>query len=120
MNTKLKFKGRLLTHILFPFLSGIVLLAFGVLMYFTDETVGVVLMSAAVIMIAVTLIMIFVNKPLVMRDLVGFAMDYAQIQKELLHDFALPYGLCDLEGTILWSNKGLREIIDNICINNFS
>ena len=118
MNTKLKFKGRLLTHILFPFLSGIVLLAFGVLMYFTDETVGVVLMSASVIMIVVTLIMTFVNKPLVMRDLVGFAMDYAQIQKELLHDFALPYGLCDLEGTILWSNNGLREVIEADILNN--
>lgn len=83
----------------------------GISIYFTDATYGIIIITASVLLIALCLVMYFVNKPLVMRDLVSFAMDYAQIQKELLHDLALPYGLCDPEGAILWSNKELKNIV---------
>lgn len=111
MNTKLKFKGKVISHLLFPLVLGIFLVLIGITIYFTDKPLGISVMVAAVVYIAVSLIIFFVNKPIIMQDLVDFAMDYAQIQKELLHDLALPYGLCDFDGNILWSNKGLKEII---------
>ena len=82
MNTKLKFKGRIVTHLIFPVFIGVMLLISGVCVYFTDTTMGIVIGSTSVILIVVCIIMYFVNKPLIMRDLVGFAMDYAQIQKD--------------------------------------
>lgn len=111
MNTKFKFKGKIITHLLFPILIGVAMMISGISFYFTDATYGIIIITASVVLIAICLVMYFVNKPLVMRDLVSFAMDYAQIQKELLHDLALPYGLCDPEGAILWSNKELKNIV---------
>ncbi len=111
MNTKFKFKGKIITHLLFPILIGVAMMISGISFYFTDATYGIIIITASVVLIALCLVMYFVNKPLVMRDLVSFAMDYAQIQKELLHDLALPYGLCDPEGAILWSNKELKNIV---------
>lgn len=111
MNTKFKFKGKIITHLLFPILIGIVMMISGISIYFSDATFGIVISVSAFVLIVLSLVMYFVNKPLVMRDLVNFAMDYAQIQKELLHDLALPYGLCDPEGCILWSNKELKSIV---------
>lgn len=111
MNTKFKFKGKIITHLLFPILIGVAMMISGISLYFTDATYGIIIITASVVLIALCLVMYFVNKPLVMRDLVSFAMDYAQIQKELLHDLALPYGLCDPEGAILWSNKELKNIV---------
>lgn len=111
MNTKLKFKGKVISHLLFPLVLGIFLILIGITIYFTDKPLGISLMVAAVVYITVSLVIFFVNKPIIMQDLVDFAMDYAQIQKELLHDLALPYGLCDFDGNILWSNKSLKEII---------
>lgn len=111
MNTKFKFKGKIITHLLFPILIGVAMMISGISIYFTDATYGIIIITASVLLIALCLVMYFVNKPLVMRDLVSFAMDYAQIQKELLHDLALPYGLCDPEGAILWSNKELKNIV---------
>lgn len=110
MNTKLKFKGKIISHLLFPLILGFFLILIGISIYFTDKAIGISLMVAAVVYIVVTLVIFFLNKPIIMQDLVDFAMDYAQIQKELLHDLALPYGLCDFEGNILWSNKSLKEI----------
>lgn len=111
MNTEFKFKGKIITHLLFPILIGVAMMISGVSFYFTDATYGIIIITASVVLIALCLVMYFVNKPLVMRDLISFAMDYAQIQKELLHDLALPYGLCDPEGAILWSNKELKNIV---------
>lgn len=111
MNTKFKFKGKIITHLLFPILIGVAMMISGISFYFTDATYGIIIITASVVLIALCIVMYFVNKPLVMRDLVSFAMDYAQIQKELLHDLALPYGLCDPEGAVLWSNKELKNIV---------
>ena len=111
MNTKFKFKGKIITHLLFPILIGIVMMISGISIYFSDATFGIIISVSAFVLIVLSVVMYFVNKPLVMRDLVNFAMDYAQIQKELLHDLALPYGLCDPEGCILWSNKELKSIV---------
>ena len=111
MNTKFKFKGKIITHLLFPILIGVAMMISGISFYFTDATYGIIIITASVVLIALCLVMYFVNKPLVMRDLISFAMDYAQIQKELLHDLALPYGLCDPEGAVLWSNKELKNIV---------
>ena len=111
MNTKLKFKGKLITHLIFPGIVSLFTFIAGVCVYLNDDRLGVAVMTTSVILLLLILCMFFVNKPMIMRDLVGFAMDYAQIQKELLHDLAVPYGLCDLEGHILWCNKELKDIV---------
>lgn len=118
MNTKFKFRGKIITHLIFPVLIGAVMMLSGISIYFSDATFGIMIIASSVILIVLCLIMYFVNKPLVMRDLVSFAMDYAQIQKELLHDLALPYGLCDPEGCILWSNKELKSIVEEDIIRS--
>lgn len=118
MNTKLKFKGKLITHLIFPVFIGIALLMAGIGIYFMENTMGIAIIASSLLLILVCIIMFFVNKPLIMRDLIGFATDYAQIQKELLHDLAIPYGLCDPEGCILWSNRGLKEIIEEDLLKN--
>ncbi len=111
MNIKLKFKGKIVSHLLLPIVLGVFMLFAGLTIYFSQMSLGIVLMAMSFIYIVIVIIMYFVNKPIIMQDLMGFATDYAQIQKELLHDLALPYGLCDLEGNILWSNKELNQIV---------
>ena len=111
MNTKLKFKGKLITHLIFPGIVSALTLVAGGLMYIHDDKLGIGIMSISAILLLLVVCMFFFNKPIVMRDLVGFAMDYAQIQKELLHDLAVPYGLCDLEGNVLWCNKELKDLV---------
>lgn len=111
MNTKIKLKGSLINYLIYPLILAAFTLAAGIFVYVNDRTLGLAIIIGASVYAIVDVVLYFVNKPLLMRDLVDFATDYAQIQKELLHDLALPYGLCDLDGNILWSNKGLKDII---------
>lgn len=112
MNTKLKFKGKLMTYLIFPMIIGAVMLVTGLIVNTQNQTGGLIIILLSAMYITVSLVVFFVYKPIIMRDIIGFAMDYAQIQKELLHDLAIPYGLCDVDGKILWSNKELNLIVD--------
>lgn len=40
-----------------------------------------------------------------LNELVGFAAQYGQVQKELLKEFVLPYALLDSDGMLLWMNN---------------
>ena len=92
MNSKVKLKGRLIIHLICPVVLGILMLFTGVYEYINDRTIGMVLVCLAAVDIVVALVMYFLHKPIIIHDLVDFAVDYAQVQKELLRDLAVPYG----------------------------
>lgn len=113
MNSKIKFKGKVIIHLAYPIILGMLMLLVGIYEYTNNMTIGLVIIVASAVEIIATIVMYFFHKPVVMRDLINFAVDYAKIQKELLRDLALPYGLVDVEGNMLWANKELEGIIDS-------
>lgn len=50
-------------------------------------------------------------KPKVLQELIDFANHYAGIQKDMLQEFAVPYGLTEPDGKILWMNERLMELL---------
>lgn len=111
MNSKLKFKGKLITHLIYPIILGMFVLGIGVYEYLGNMTAGLIMIILSAVYIVAALIMYFVHKPVIMHDLIEFAVDYAQVQKELLQDLAIPYGLLDVEGSLLWVNRELEQLI---------
>ena len=111
MNSKLKFKGKIITHLIYPVILGLLCLVAGVYVYTVDTAPGLVIIISSGVFIITTLIMYFLHKPLVMRDLIEFAVDYAQVQKSLLRELAVPYGLVDTEGNLLWTNKEIEAVL---------
>lgn len=51
-----------------------------------------------------SLILYFRSSPWLMQEMIDFATRYAQVQKKILQEFALPYALLDGDGTFLWMN----------------
>ena len=75
-----------------------------------DRIAGAVLGIATVVYILVWLFLYLYFKPRIMQSMVHFASNYAQVQKHLLEDLGLPYGLIDSTGRILWFNKALNSL----------
>jgi c-di-AMP phosphodiesterase-like protein len=73
---------------------------------------GLIIIGAGAVYVLVALVMYFFHKPVVMHDLINFAVDYAKVQKVLLRDLAIPYGLMDIDGNILWLNKEMETLFD--------
>ncbi len=112
MNGKFKLKGKMLTHLLYPVILGLMAVCIGVYVYVHNMTAGLVILGAGAVYVLVVLIMYFLHKPVVMHDLINFAVDYAKVQKVLLRDLAIPYGLMDIDGNILWLNKELEALFE--------
>lgn len=111
MKTKMRLKGRLRTYLRFTIYLGALLCAIDVAAFFMDKTAAIMLTGFTVLYFAVTLILYFVNKPLIMNELVSFATEYGQIQKRLLRELELPYALLDEEGRVMWTNKAFENVV---------
>ncbi len=111
MNSKLKLKGKIITYLLMPIILGLLVFIGAAVLATEDSQLGIVVMIIAAIYVIVSVVLYFISKPVIMRDLVEFAVDYAQIQKSLLQDLALPYGLLDSEGVLLWRNTEMELLL---------
>ena len=112
MNSKIKLKGKMLTHLLYPIVLGLMAVCVGVYVYVHNMIAGLIIIGAGAVYVLVALVMYFFHKPVVMHDLINFAVDYAKVQKVLLRDLAIPYGLMDIDGNILWLNKEMEVLFD--------
>ena len=110
MNTRLKLKGKLITHLIYPLILGMLFLGLGIYEYTKNMTAGLIVIMLSAVYVVVSLVMYFIHKPVAIKDVIEFAVEYAQVQKELLNELAVPYGLLDDRGNFLWMNKMLEQI----------
>ncbi len=111
MKSKLKLKGKIITYLFMPIILGLMMVIGAAILSVKNPQFGITIMVLAAIYVIVSVVLYFVSKPVIMRDLVEFAVDYAQIQKSLLQDLALPYGLLDSEGKLLWKNTEMALLL---------
>ena len=111
MSAKIKFKGQIRSYIQWPLRFTVLIVIFNIFMYFVDIYAGFVMSVFAVIYISIALILYFRNRTLVVNELVSFATQYGQIQKQLLRDLELPYALLDESGKIIWTNEAFEQLL---------
>ena len=111
MKTKIKIKGRLRTYLQTFLILGILLAAVDVWIYILDAKAGILLSVFVIIYLASCLLMLNYNKPIIMNELVSFATQYGQIQRQLLRDLELPHALLDENGKVIWTNKAFEMVV---------
>lgn len=83
-----------------------------------DLIAGILLAGVGTVYIGVALFIYFRFEPNYMKDLVEFGAEYSQIQKQMLNDLDVPFGLLDETGRILWANDMLEEVVKGEDIKN--
>ena len=69
------------------------------------------MVTAFLLVYFVCVLMVFLrNKPVLTREMINFATQYATVQKRLLNNFEVPYALLDVNGRILWLNKKFAKV----------
>ena len=124
MGKKYKLKGQLKAYLQWPIFLLVLLIAMNVWLYVIDLRVGILMSVFVGIYLIVVLFLYFYNKPLIINELIAFATQYSQLQRILLKQFEIPYGLLDADGKILWMNqeflnvthkeKGYRRAVSSI------
>ncbi|MGN0347559.1 MAG: DHH family phosphoesterase [Lachnospiraceae bacterium] len=111
MSKNIKVKGKLRVYYLIPLILGIVLTCVDGLIYTTDVKSGVILSIFTLVYLSVIIVMMSFSKPKLVNELVSFATEYGQIQKQLLKDLELPHAILDEQGHVIWMNTAFENLV---------
>ncbi|MBR3602613.1 MAG: DHH family phosphoesterase [Lachnospiraceae bacterium] len=109
--SKIRIKGALRTYLNVSVYLGIFLAVINLLVYLVDYRAGLIVSCYVLGYFAITMYLYLRNKSVVLNELVSFATEYGQIQRQLLREFELPYALLDDGGRIIWTNKMFEQTL---------
>ena len=107
---KVKLTGQVKSHLKYPFLFLLILVAVNIEVYMINLTAGM-LVTVGIAGYAVVLFVLISRYQATMLDnLVTFATQYGQIQKRMIKELAVPYALTDDRGRVLWFNDAFARM----------
>ncbi|WFR57734.1 DHH family phosphoesterase [Anaerocolumna sp. AGMB13025] len=113
MKRNVKIKGALKTYLRWPLMLSLLLVCMDITIYVIDAQAGIVMLGFLVLYIVIAMFLYFFKRPGIVGDLIRYAADYGQVQKQLLKEMALPYAILDYDGRLLWGNNEFLDIIEN-------
>lgn len=113
MKPKVKLKGALKSYLRWPIFLSALLVIMNISMYIVDRRAGIVMSVYVGVYLLIALILYRYRRSVILGELVRYAADYGQVQKQLIKEMVLPYGILDVEGRMLWGNDEFLEVIQN-------
>ena len=110
MNGKIKLSGPLKTYLNWPIALSVLLIVMNIGVYLVNIKAGTLVSFFVAAYVVIVVILYFQNRPVLINELITFATQYGQIQKNLMKDFIIPYALLDEEGKIIWMNEAFSVI----------
>lgn len=110
MNEKIKVKGQLKVYMKFPIVLGILLVIMNIFIFTVNIKAGTLLSVFVAVYILIVVFLYFHSRSSIMNELISFATQYGQVQKNLLNEFIIPYVLVDSNGKILWLNEEFAKL----------
>ncbi|ROR25717.1 c-di-AMP phosphodiesterase-like protein [Mobilisporobacter senegalensis] len=111
MKNKVKLKGNLKAYLRWPLLLSALLICMNISIYAVDKDAGIIMSIYLAIYVVISMILYYYKVSTIQGELIRFAADYGQVQKQLLKELTLPYALLDLQGHLLWGNNEFLDII---------
>ncbi len=110
MGHEVQYKGKLKSYLMAPMLFAVLLAAMDVWIYFLSIEAGIVGSVFVVVYFLIAWMRYRYNKTVAFNELIDFATQYGTVQKRLLNEFEIPYGLMDSSGKLLWMNQAFSEL----------
>lgn len=117
-NRKVKLKGQMNQYLKWPVYLNLFWFFMAAVTYAFNIKAGIVMTFAAVIYAVSTAVIYLRFKPAILMKLVDFGAEYSQIQRQMLHEMEIPYGLIEENGKILWTNAELDDMFQGKSIRN--
>ncbi|MEE0954536.1 MAG: DHH family phosphoesterase [Eubacterium sp.] len=105
-----KVTGKLKKYMQTPLLMVFILIAANAGVYFISIPGGIVFSAGIGIYIIALAIIWYLQQKGIFSEMVGFALEYGQVQKQLMLDLSIPYAVTDSGGKVLWFNDAFAEL----------
>jgi len=102
--------GKLNVYLRWPVIIIIFLLIMNIAVYFVNMKAGIIVSVFSIVYIVILSGLLRYYRPTVMNEMIAFASQYGQIQKQLLEEFSIPYALVDTDGRLMWMNAELGKL----------
>lgn len=111
MKREFKLRGQLKKFMQWPAFLSVLLVGMNVAVYFMSVKAGVLVTVVVVCYLITAGILYFYNKPIILNELISFANQYDELEQRMLENLAIPYGLLDSDGKLLWGNHALLDLL---------
>ena len=111
MKNKIKIKGMLKSYLTISIYLGVLLCTVDIAVWLLDVRAALVMTAFTIFYFLIILVFSRNNKPIIMNELISFATEYGQIQRQLLRELEVPYVLLDDSGKVFWTNKAFEEVV---------
>ena len=117
MRNDMEGKGRLKWYLRWPIILNIIvgIMTLGVVLI--DHKAGGLMGVFFLVHLIFSIVVSFYSKPAIMEELINFGLQYGQIQKKLLHELEIPYGVLDSSGKMMWENDALTKLVGNVTVH---
>ncbi len=105
MNEKIKVKGRMRRYLNWPMYLSVLLIMANVPVYFVSLEAGAVMSAGVLVYLLAAAILMRAYRRNVVNDMVAFANQYDVLEKRILEELAMPYGILDSSGRMIWCNR---------------
>lgn len=106
-----KIKGPFRIYLSWPVYGVVFFAVVNLVMYFFDLRAAVIFSGALLIYLLSLIIFILTKRSFFTKNIIEFASGYAQMQKRMMDDLMVPYGLLDENGKIIWLNNAFAGIV---------
>lgn len=111
MNNKVKLKGKLRVYLWSSIILGFVLLLVDLYVYTRDVVSGFILTVFLMGYFTIALMNFFRSSHKITYEMVSFATQYGQVQKQLLKSLDLPHAILDDTGKVIWNNNAFERLV---------
>lgn len=113
MKHKVKLKGVLKLYLRWPVLLSVLFIAMDIRLFVYSKQAGTTGLLFLLLYILANIIIYSTSKSRMQRELIEFAVNYGQLQMEILENLTVPYAILNESGHFLWGNEEFVKVIVN-------
>ena len=111
MGKRLRLNSSLKVYLLWPVYLTVLLLLMNLVIYIISKRAGYVMSGFIVVYFLFAVSVFYFKRHQITTELVRYAMDFAQVQKRLLKEMAVPYALLDVDARLQWGNNEFMDLM---------
>jgi len=111
MKNKVKIKGRIRAYMWTTSFMGILLALINIYVYTESINAGMIVSAFFVVFAGLNFVYFLSSSRSVVYEMVNFATQYGQVQKQLLRTLDVPHAILDENGKIVWVNAAFERLV---------
>ena len=111
MKEQFKIKGQLRMYMQWPLYLSTLLIAANVVIGAVSAKAGIIMAFFTLLYIGIAVWLYAYRRNRLLGGIVEYSAEYSWMQKQLLTELELPYGIADESGRILWGNSAFTEVL---------